>query len=111
MGYRVAAQLKIEKYLHCPPHSLRDGVEAGVLLFVLCEVLQAAEYQHPHEDEGEEEAEIFVAGAHRVGDTLQADRALGKLEDPHYASDPEHLHNIALHNTKKLGTSLPMLQC
>ena len=47
------------------------GGEAGVLLVVLDEVLEAAEHQHAHGHQGEQEAQVLPAGPHCVGDGLE----------------------------------------
>ena len=75
------------------PHALVDGVEPGVLRLVLHEVLETAEDQRPHEDQGEEEAQVLVARLHGVGNGLKSHGSFGKFEDPHYPRYPEHLHD------------------
>ena len=72
-------------------HHLGDGGEAGGLLVVFDEVLEAPEDQHAHGHQGEEEAQVLPAGPHRVGDGLEAHWPPGQLEDPHDPRDTENL--------------------
>ena len=57
--------------LYGPPHGLGDAAVAGPGHVLLCKVAEAAEYQHPHEDEEQEEAELLVALLHGVSHGLQ----------------------------------------
>ena len=82
-------------YNRCDDGHLDHGVEAGVWLLVLHEVLEGPEHQRAQEHEGEQQPQVLVARLHRVGDGLETHRPLGQLEDPHDSGDSEHLHDPA----------------
>ena len=79
----------------CSPHALVDRVEPSVFSLVFDKILQAAKDQRPHEDQGEEEAQVLVARLHGVGYGLESHGSFSQLEDPHYPRYPEHLHDPA----------------
>ena len=79
--------------LYRPPHGLGDTRVQGPLHVLLREVAETAKYQHPHEDEEEEQAELLVALPHGVSHGLQTNRPPGQLEDPHDPRYPQHLQD------------------
>ena len=48
------------------PHSLRDGLEAGVRLSVLEVVGQAAEHQHSHQHQREQQSDVLCTQQHEA---------------------------------------------
>ena len=76
--------------------NLRYAVESSVRLSILSIVEEAAEDEHPHEDKGEEETQVLVAGLHRVHDRLEADGPSCQFEHTHDPGDSKNLTNVFL---------------
>ena len=74
--------------------NLRYAVESSVRLSILSIVEEAAEDEHAHEDKGEEEAQVLVAGLHRVHDRLEADGSSCQFEHTHDPGDSKNLTNV-----------------
>ena len=67
------------------------AVEPSVRLPILSVVEEAAKDEHAHEDEGEEESKVLVAGLHCVYDGLETHRSSSQFEHTHNPGDAKNL--------------------
>ena len=86
-----------------PPVGVKHCLERRFLVFLLENKDQGGEHDGPHEEEEEEQAELFVVCLHGVAQGLQAGGVPGQLEDP---DDPQSLHDPRhLQKSEVLGCS------